>query len=103
MNAIAPHFTSRCVSRLWHSTWARRAQRPTEQNRVVTVDGQLIESSGAMTGGGRGPRHRIPSKQSGVAAAVASPTNGADPQELAQQLRAAVKNLHAQNARQPQI
>lgn len=33
----------------------RMAFKPTRQNRVVTLVGELIESTGAMTGGGRGP------------------------------------------------
>lgn len=33
----------------------RMAFKPTRQNRVVTLSGELIESTGAMTGGGRGP------------------------------------------------
>lgn len=33
----------------------RMAFKPTRQNRVVSLQGELIESSGAMTGGGRGP------------------------------------------------
>lgn len=38
----------------------RMAFKPTRMNRVVTLAGELIESSGAMTGGGRGPsRYRL--------------------------------------------
>eukprot|EP00178_Gracilaria_changii_P009145 TRINITY_DN26_c0_g2_i2.p1 TRINITY_DN26_c0_g2~~TRINITY_DN26_c0_g2_i2.p1 ORF type:complete len:1315 (-),score=281.26 TRINITY_DN26_c0_g2_i2:477-4421(-) len=38
----------------------RMAFKPTRLNRVVTLAGELIESSGAMTGGGRGPpRYRL--------------------------------------------
>ncbi|CAN8074398.1 unnamed protein product [Agarophyton chilense] len=43
----------------------RMAFKPTRLNRVVTVTGELIESSGAMTGGGRGPsRYRLGSGRS---------------------------------------
>lgn len=46
---------------------ARRiAFKPTRQNRVVTTSGELIESSGAMTGGGRGPtRYKLGSGRGG--------------------------------------
>lgn len=38
----------------------RMAFKPTRKNKVVTTSGELIESSGAMSGGGRGPpRHRL--------------------------------------------
>lgn len=38
----------------------RMAFKPTRKNKVVTVSGELIEASGAMSGGGRGPpRHRL--------------------------------------------
>lgn len=38
----------------------RMAFKPTRQNRVVSLQGELIESFGAMTGGGRGPsRYRL--------------------------------------------
>lgn len=38
----------------------RMAFKPTRMNRVVTLEGELIESSGAMTGGGKGPsRYRL--------------------------------------------
>jgi structural maintenance of chromosome 4 len=96
-NRIAFYFALRDTLVAQNLDEARRmAYKPTKQNRVVTVEGELIESSGAMTGGGRGPpRHRLASKQSGVAAAVASPTNGADPQKLAQELQAAVNDLRA--------
>lgn len=44
----------------------RMAFKPTRQNRVVSLQGELIESSGAMTGGGRGPsRYRLGAGQSG--------------------------------------
>lgn len=43
----------------------RMAFKPSRQNRVVTLAGELIESSGAMTGGGRGPtRYRLGSGRS---------------------------------------
>jgi len=42
---------------------SRLAYQPTRRNRVVTVGGQLIESSGAMTGGGgRPPRAQLGKK-----------------------------------------
>lgn len=46
---------------------ARRiAFKPTRQNRVVTTAGELIESTGAMTGGGRGPtKYRLGSGGTG--------------------------------------
>lgn len=41
----------------------RLAFKPTKLNRVVTLEGELIESSGAMTGGGREPpRFKLGSK-----------------------------------------
>lgn len=46
----------------------RMAFKPTRQNRVVSLRGELIESSGAMTGGGRGPtRFRLGSSQTAEA------------------------------------
>lgn len=43
----------------------RMAFKPTRQNRVVTLSGELIESTGAMTGGGRGPtKYRLGNGQS---------------------------------------
>lgn len=51
----------------------RMAFKPTRQNRVVSLRGELIESSGAMTGGGRGPgRYRLGS--SAAAEAQMDPT-----------------------------
>lgn len=44
----------------------RMAFKPTRQNRVVSLSGELIESSGAMTGGGRGSsRYRLGSGKGG--------------------------------------
>lgn len=64
----------------------RMAYKPSRMNRVVTVSGELIESSGAMTGGGRGPpRHRLASKSSGVNVAVA-PADAVDTRQVARQL-----------------
>lgn len=69
----------------------RMAYKPTRQNRVVTLAGELIESSGAMTGGGRGPpRHRLASKASG-AAGCAAPVEAADLRRLTQEVEDAVQ------------
>lgn len=65
----------------------RMAFKPTRQNRVVTLGGELIESSGAMTGGGRGPpKHRLASKSSNVAAAVSRGPDAAATNQLAREL-----------------
>lgn len=46
----------------------RMAFKPTRQNRVVSLSGELIESSGAMTGGGRGSsKYRLGSGNGGEA------------------------------------
>lgn len=96
-NRIAFYFAMRDTLVARNLDEARRmAYKPTKQNRVVTSSGELIESSGAMTGGGRGPpRHRLASKQSGIAAAVAAPANGGDVRQMTAELQAAVGDSQA--------
>lgn len=70
----------------------RMAFKPTRQNRVVTHGGELIEASGAMTGGGRGPpKHRLASKSSNVAAVVGGGSDAAATNQLARDLDNAVR------------
>lgn len=69
----------------------RMAFKPTRKNRVVTLAGELIESSGAMTGGGRGPpRHRL-----GKSAGADIDADPRAAQRVSHQLEAALIELAA--------
>lgn len=67
----------------------RMAFKPTRQNRVVSLQGELIESSGAMTGGGRGPTRYKLGSGSGNDAQM----NQRDFQQLVQRLDATKRQV----------
>ncbi|CDF38522.1 unnamed protein product [Chondrus crispus] len=70
----------------------RMAFKPTRQNRVVSLQGELIESSGAMTGGGRGPsRYRL-----GSGNANSSHLDQRELQNLVQRMDSAKEQIEAQ-------
>lgn len=77
----------------------RMAYKPRKKNRVVTMAGELIDTSGAMTGGGRGPpRHRLASKQSAIASAVAPPKSGGNLEAVEAQLQAGMSDVQTASA-----
>lgn len=72
----------------------RMAFKPTRLNRVVTLSGELIESSGAMTGGGRGPtRYRLGSGRSND-----GQMSAADFKDLCERLEATKLRSHEEEA-----